>query len=381
MRTVRECVVDIGRRAALAVVDSATCRLIRNAAKTSDTEERVHITMSESPPDRFYDASMPPWHDESIVPVFFEGSDVILNGPRRLPCDFEGSLLVTPEGIASTMLPAPIEIPLSRGLSRLRSFEELHFNFIVDDFRRLCDTYSAPESKHREHQRARRRETNDQNSCVTALIKSLDKEIAMYCPLRLEQQAKEQEGFDSDDSTGNTALSMAAVVAPRVSLEHSPVLHVRLLSGDSDLQRFYHFFLAEVLPVLSLAQRMMKNRSNIAKALQQRYIVVHAEGRKWGSNPLHSAFRDLLKSMGKSLLIKLVDDVEVVDDDAHTQVLLPRWDWAWWENDRNLAKDAIRFIKNARPFREALASSTRRRLLMVFQLRESDPALISYCRC
>mgnify|MGYP007000468056 CR=1 len=33
-----------------------------------------------------------------------------------------------------------------------------------------------------------------------------------------------------------------------------------------------------------------------------------------------------------------------------------------------------RFIKNARPFREALASSTRRRLLMVFQLRESDPA-------
>ena len=146
-------------------------------------------------------------------------------------------------------------------------------------------------------------------------------------------------------------------------------------------QRFYHFFLAEVLPVLSLAQRMMKNRSNIAKALQQRYIVVHAEGRKWGSNPLHSAFRDLLKSMGKSLLIKLVDDVEVVDDDAHTQVLLPRWDWAWWENDRNLAKDAIRFIKNARPFREALASSTRRRLLMVFQLRESDPALISYCRC
>ena len=242
VRTVRECVVDIGRRAALAVVDSATCRLIRNAAKTSDTEERVHITMSESPPDRFYDASMPPWHDESIVPVFFEGSDVILNGPRRLPCDFEGSLLVTPEGIASTMLPAPIEIPLSRGLSRLRSFEELHFNFIVDDFRRLCDTYSAPESKHREHQRARRRETNDQNSCVTALIKSLDKEIAMYCPL---QQAKEQEGFDSDDSTGNTALSMAAVVAPRVSLEHSPVLHVRLLSGDSDLQRFYHFFLAD----------------------------------------------------------------------------------------------------------------------------------------
>lgn len=169
----------------------------------------------------------------------FESSDAMF-GKDRLPCAYD-DVIIIPRASIEQYVPFDIRIPVGEKLSKIYDFEKIHKHYLNADFAYACFTY------HDENLRY-------DGECVGALMRAFDLEVTKLCPRRQPHYA--------------------------LDLAKTSTVHVQA-SHDIDMQRFYHFFLAEYLPVVSLARRM------IEFSPIRRKLVLHSSSRKWGGNPLH----------------------------------------------------------------------------------------------
>jgi hypothetical protein len=177
----------------------------------------------------------------------FESSDTVLGGDR-LPCPYSGDIVIPLDQIKE-FVPFNLNIPVDNKLQTIDNFEKIHHHYLLSDFENVCSLY------HNASQILDGR-------CVGHLMQSFDREVAKYCPRR--------------------RIAPVDAASLPIDLKQDTSIHVSV-SYDMDMQRFYHMFLAEYLPIVSLAQRMIPIGNGSAK----RQLVLHSTSRKWGGNPLH----------------------------------------------------------------------------------------------
>jgi hypothetical protein len=313
----------------------------------------------------------------------FEGADSRHGGMFRLPCEFEGVITI-PAHLShdASHIPVDVEVPLGEGLSKIQSFEKLHHHFLMKDFTNVC-----------EHFHGLQKEAD--GACIGRLYRDLDLEILNVCPSRL-----------------STPAAAAAAAATRTwslsSLETANEVHIAV-DNDSDMQRFYHFMMAEILPVVSVVLRMVHGQPRdddghpppaSEETRKKKAVYLHSASRNWGSNPLHDFFAEIASLDGR-VDIHLVNH-EMMSAESwlstvggNNMIQLPRWDFGWFGQDKDLALEAGRHLKeiahkklyptssSSSSSRDATTTTERQRRRsnksgFVFQLRKPDPRLAQY---
>jgi DNA-directed RNA polymerase subunit RPC12/RpoP len=304
----------------------------------------------------------------------FQSSDS--RWPRRLPCAFSGTLKVNISSIVADTNPSisTLEVPLSDALTVLGSFDKLHHHFLLDEFKGICRIL-IPSSFLEE----------EDGPCIGSLFALLDDEIARVCP---ERPAKPNSAV----SVGNPS---SGIMNQQEHVSWSGLSEMHLVPAeDADMQRFWHLFMAEFLPVASAALRMTEG-SFAGSNLTQKKLFLYSPTRDWGQNPLHRLYSDLSAIGNGAFEVTLVngpgpDPIAKKKTCALGPVALPRWDFGWWGSDKVRAKSAGRFVEAlARKFlgfapRQDIRPVQRRdgereENDIVFQLRtEDDPSLVAY---
>ena len=347
-----------------------------------DSHESLQPSESMTP-SSLKDVSTQSTPDEYHV---FHSSDS--RWPRRLPCSFRGVLrfdissLTAVGSISSSTVDVgkkssslALDIPLSDALNVIYSFDKLH-HYFLEDIKGVCHTVMP--SSHIEKEDGR---------CVGNLFVLLDNEIARHCP----------DWALSEPSTEILINRSNDVTNFEEQISWSKLRDVHLVSAaDPDLQRFWHIFLGELLPVASVALRMTENTINTPNSVSKKLFLYSSAG-NWGQNPLHRLYRDL-STMGNGTFEIIPMNGPGPDPKAKKEkgslgpVSLPRWDFGWYGFDKVRALGAGRYVEYlARKFfalspRHSPDSADERKCEsvendVVFQLRtEDDPALVAFYR-
>ena len=307
--------------------------------------------------------------------------------PRRLPCSYGGVLrvdissLVKDNGRSSRVADAVenlssllLEIPLSEGLSFIKSFDKLHHHYFLEEIKSVC--HAIMPSSHVE---------KVDGDCVGNLFVLFDNEIVRNCP----------DWVSSGPSTENLIETFSGVEHRRELVSWSNFDEVHLVtSADTDLQRFWHLFLGEFLPVASVALRLTENSVVASKEVPKR-IFLYSSTINWGQNPLHRVYHELSILGNGTFEISLVngfgpDPTAKKENGSLGPICLPRWDYGWYGFDKIRALNAGRYLEHLA--RKSIGLKPRHNPAssedwecenegtdIVFQLRtEDDPSLVAF---